>query len=59
MSPAHVLLCCLLLPVVSFPARGGDWTPDPSLGNVDQHHRLYEIGRKFGDANFDPDANLL
>ncbi|MCE0497766.1 MAG: hypothetical protein LV481_07460 [Methylacidiphilales bacterium] len=59
MSSPRILLCCCLIASVSFPALGGTWTPDPSLGNVDQHRHLYEIGRAYGDANFDPDANLL
>jgi hypothetical protein len=41
------------------PSLAGTWTPDPSLGNVEQHQRLYDIGRHFGDVNFDPDANLV
>ncbi len=35
------------------------WTPDPSLGNPAQHGRLYEMGRRFGDTGFDPDAQLI
>lgn len=35
------------------------YNPDPSLGSVAQHQRIYEIGRHFGDLNFDPDANLV
>ena len=35
------------------------WIPDPSLGNPAQHGRLYEMGRRFGDAGFDPDAQLI
>ena len=37
----------------------GTWNPDPSLGNVDAHRRLYEIGRAYGDERFDPVTNLL
>ncbi len=59
MSFSRFSLFCFLLGLPLLSALPADWTPDPSLGNVDQHHRLYEIGRKFGDANFDPDANLL
>ncbi|MCE0497765.1 MAG: hypothetical protein LV481_07455 [Methylacidiphilales bacterium] len=55
----RVLLGCCLLASVSFPVLGGTWTPDPSLGNVDQHRHLYDIGRAYGDLNFDPDANLV
>jgi hypothetical protein len=35
------------------------WTPDPSLGNVDTHRRIYEIGRAWDDAHFDPATNLI
>ncbi len=54
-----VLFCGCLLVSVSFPVLGATWSPDPSLGNVDQHRRLYEIARHYADANFDPDANLM
>ncbi|MCE0498242.1 MAG: hypothetical protein LV481_09895 [Methylacidiphilales bacterium] len=59
MSLPRALLYCCLLVSVSFPALGGTWTPDPSLGNVDQHRRLYEIARHYCEVNFDPDANLV
>jgi hypothetical protein len=55
----RVLMGAGLIALFSFPALGGQWTPDPSLGNVAQHSRLYDIGRKFGDTNFDNDANLV
>jgi hypothetical protein len=45
--------------LISVPAFGGEWNPDPSLGNVDQHRHLYDVGRAYGDINFDPDANLV
>jgi len=35
------------------------WNPDPSLGNPDQHRRLYEIARHYCEVNFDPDADLV
>ncbi len=37
----------------------GTFTPDPSLGNVEQHRRLYEIARHYCEVNFDPDADLV
>jgi hypothetical protein len=40
-------------------SRAGTWTPDPSLGNVEQHRRLYEMGRQYCEQNFDPDANMV
>ena len=40
-------------------ARSAEWTPDPSIQNPEQHKRLYDIGRKYLDANFDPDADLI
>jgi hypothetical protein len=45
--------------LLSCPAFAGTWNPDPSLGNVEQHQRLYEIGRKYCEQNFDADANLV
>jgi len=59
MSLSRVLLSCLLLATISLPVLAGTWTPDPALGNSDQHQRLYEIARTYCDANFDPDANLV
>jgi hypothetical protein len=56
-SFSRALLCCFFL--TATPVLGAAWTLDPSLGNPEQHQRLYEIGRKFGDVNFDPDANLV
>ena len=55
----RTLLCCCLLVAASFPAPGATWNPDLSLGNVDQHRRLYEIARHYCEVNFDPDANLV
>lgn len=58
MRPLRLFL--LLIPVMfSLLARGGTFTPDPSLGNVALHAHIYEIGRHFGDLNFDPAANLV
>jgi hypothetical protein len=58
-SSIRLLLCGCLLASALGPASAATWNPDPSLGNVDQHRRLYEIARTFGDTNFDPDANLV
>ena len=58
-SLTRAFMGACLIPLFSFPALGAQWTPDPSLGNVAQHSRLYDIGRNFGDTNFDPDANLV
>src|SRR5580658_2549371 len=55
----RTLFCWCLFTSALIPALGATWNPDPSLGNVDQHRHLYEIGRAYGDANFDPDANLV
>ena len=44
---------------LSTAAFAGTWTPDPSIPNPEQHVRLYEIGRKFAEVNFDADANLI
>ena len=44
---------------LSLPLVAGTFTPDPSVGNVEQHRRLYELGRNSGDLNFDPNANLV
>jgi hypothetical protein len=57
-SAGGVLLCGSLL-AGNTSAVGATWTPDPSLTNPELHVRLYEIGRKYLDANFDPDANLV
>ena len=38
---------------------GVTWTPDPSLGNPEQHQHLYDIARGYCETNFDPDANLV
>jgi len=54
----HPLFYCLLASA-ALPALGATWNPDPSLGNVDQHRRLYEIGRHYLEVNFDPDANMV
>ena len=57
--PRHLLfvpLLALSLPALAF---GATWNPDPSLGNPDQHRRLYEIARTYAEKNFDPDANLV
>jgi len=59
MTHSRALICCCLLASVSAPVFGAAWSPDPSPGNPDLHRRLYEIGRRFGDLNFDPDANLV
>ena len=53
------MLWYCLIASVSFPAFGAVWNPDPALGSPDRHRRLYDIGRNFGDTNFDPDANLV
>jgi hypothetical protein len=55
----RALACCGLSLLFSLPSFGASWTPDPSLTNPDQHRRLYDIGRKYLQANFDPDANLV
>jgi len=54
-----VFLCWSFLASAAWPVFGATWSPDPSVGNVDQHRRLYEIARHYADANFDPDANLM
>jgi len=59
MSHPRVLLSCLLLATFSLSVWAARWTPDPTLGNSDQHRRLYDIARTYCDANFDPDANLV
>jgi hypothetical protein len=58
LRPVLLGIACLgsALPVSAF---AGPWTPDPALSNPDQHRLLYDIGRKYADANFDPDANLV
>ena len=48
-----------LLLLSSVPLRAGDWTPDPSLGNPAAHHHLYDIGRRYLDAGYDPAAKLI
>ena len=40
-------------------AWGGTWTPDATLQNPQLHQRIYEIGRRYCETNFDPDANLV
>jgi hypothetical protein len=59
LSFSRTALLCGLLVLVSFPAVGGTWNPDPALGNVKQHKRLYEIGRHYLEVNFDADADLV
>jgi len=59
MTLLRFLFCCDLFASVSWAAFGADWTPDPSLGNPQLHHRLYEIARTYLETNFDPDANLV
>jgi hypothetical protein len=39
--------------------HGAEWVPDPTMVNPAQHLRLYDIARRFADANFDPAANLV
>ena len=56
-SPAGSVAFFFILALV--PLSAATYQPDPSLGNVDQHRRLYEIARHYGDVNFDPDANLV
>lgn len=58
---AAVLVGSIILILASVPAAAlaGDWQPDPALSNPELHHRIYQIGRNYGDANFDPDANLV
>ena len=46
----------MLLPFV---VQAGTWTPDTSLGNVKQHLRLYEIGRRAGDSHYDDAVGLV
>jgi hypothetical protein len=53
------LICWCLMASASPPVLGGTWNPDPSLGNVDQHRRLYEMGRHYCEQNFDPGANMV
>jgi hypothetical protein len=53
----NTVLCSLVLSAST--ALAGTWTPDPSLPNPQQHVKLYEIGRKYAEANFDADANLV
>ena len=55
----RILFSVCLLASASFPAPGATWNPAPSLGNVEQHRHLYDIARNFGDAGFDPGANLI
>jgi hypothetical protein len=59
MSSLRRLLTGCFLALSAISSDAATWTPDPSLQNPALHHRLYEIGRNFGDLNFDPDANLL
>jgi hypothetical protein len=59
MSFSRAVACCCLFILVSAPLSAATWTPDPSLGDPAPHLRLYQIGRNYGDLNFDPDANLL
>ncbi len=40
-------------------ASAATWESDPSLPRPKLNQRLYEIGRKYGETNFDPDANLV
>ncbi len=56
-SLRFLLPCLVAVTLASSPAAA--WNPDPALGNPDTHRRLYEIGRKYLDENFDPDANLV
>lgn len=58
MSFPRILLSCYLLASASFPALGATWNP-PVAGNAEQHLRLYNLGRTYLKANFDPDANLV
>jgi hypothetical protein len=57
MSSLHVTLTFFV--AASYPLLADTWTPDPSLGNVELHRRLYDIGRAYGDQHFDPAANML
>ncbi len=49
----------LFLVSTSAPLGAAAWTPNPSLENPALHIRLYQIGRNYGDLNFDSDANLV
>jgi hypothetical protein len=55
----RLLLSSLLVSTAVTLRAAGTFTPDPALGNPDRRQHLYEIGRKYLDANFDPDANLV
>ena len=55
----RLLLTSLLVSTAMTLRAAGTYTPDPALGNADRRQHLYEISRKYLDANFDPDANLV
>jgi hypothetical protein len=56
-----LLVAGLCIVSTIFPMEGicGDWNPDPSLGNSEQHLRLYHIGRRWGDEHFDESVGLV
>jgi hypothetical protein len=53
-----MLVTCFFA-LISSCSLGATWNPDPSLGNVDQHRRIYEIARHYCEVNFDLDANMI
>src|SRR4051812_19505437 len=55
----HAIFACGCLLAMSPALRAAEWQPDPSLTNPQLHRRLYDIGRRYAEANFDPDANLV
>jgi len=52
-------IVCLLAASAHSAFCDSTWNPDPSLGNVSAHKRLYELARDYCDAHFDPAANLV
>lgn len=59
MTISRSLLLSTFCGVAMLPGAAATWTPDPSLGNVAAHQRLYEIARAYCDAHFDPAVNLV
>jgi hypothetical protein len=59
MLRTSVLLPLLLAASLQTLSAAGTWNPDPALGNVDAHRRIYEIGRNYDDPRFDASTNLL
>lgn len=52
-------VCGGILALAATCVSAQNWNPDPALGNVEQHRRLYDIARRYCEKNYDAEANLV